>query len=72
MQTKKQQLISALSTLALTLVLSGGSTLPGTVLNNPNPAYLQSPAKYKTFEPDTENGLQPLTDIDEPVTNSPE
>lgn len=69
MQNKKQRLISALSTLALTFVLSSGLTPPGTAPENPNPAFPPVPVEEESPGTDGEEGINPLTDIDKPPTS---
>lgn len=68
MQNKKLRLISVLSTMALTFVLSGGLTLPGSTPENPDPVFRQTPVEENTSDTDTEEGIQPLSDLDETVT----
>lgn len=68
MQNKKLRLISVLSTMALTFVLSGGLTLPGSTPENPDPAFRQSPVEEETTETDEEAQIQPFTNLDDITT----
>ena len=66
MKNKKQQLKSALSTLALALALAGNLALPGTLPEDPNPILPQIPVEED--EPERDDGIRPLIDIDKPKT----
>ncbi|MCI9188158.1 MAG: hypothetical protein HFH84_00745 [Lachnospiraceae bacterium] len=68
MQNKKQRLISALSTLALTFVLSSGLTPPGTAPENPNPAFPQLPVEEEAPGTDGEEEIHPLTNLEDTTT----
>ena len=70
MKNKKQQLKSALSTLALALALAGNLALPGTLPEDPNPILPQIPIAEEEPERDEDNGIRPLSDIDKPITKS--
>lgn len=64
MRNKKQHLKSTLSTLALALALTGNLALPGTWPEDPNPIFQQIPVE------DEDDGIQPLSDVDKPITKS--
>lgn len=68
MKNKKQQLKSVLSTLALALALAGNLALPDASLEDPNSILPQIPVEDEVPERDEEDGVRPLTDIDEPIT----
>ncbi len=64
MKNKKQQLKSALTPLALALALAGNLALPSTWPKDPNPIFQQIPVE------DEDDGIQPLSDVDKPITKS--
>ena len=69
MKNKKQQLKSALSTLALALALAGNLALPGTLPEDPNPIPSQIPVEEETPEGDEDDWIRPLTDMDRPISS---
>ena len=54
---------SAIPTLALSLALSGEIISPGTAFDNP-PLPQRPPIEIDKPQPNTEDGLQPLSDLD--------
>lgn len=66
MKNKNQKLQSLLTTLVMTLILSGGLTLPGIVPGRPIPT--EPPVEGEGPEDEDEGGIQPLSDLDAPVT----
>ena len=68
MKHKFNSLKSALPALALSLVLSGGVTLPDTATENPENFPQQPSMEEEKPDWNDENGCQPLSDLDERVT----
>lgn len=66
MKHKNQKFQSLLTTLVLTLFLSGGLTLPGIAPGRPIPK--EPPVEEEGPEEDEGDGIQPLSDLDKPVT----
>jgi hypothetical protein len=68
MKNKNQKFQSLLTTLVLTLILSGGLTLPGIVSGRPGPIPKEPPVEGEGPEDEEGGGIQPLSDLTPPIT----
>lgn len=68
MKNKNQKFQSLLTILVLILILSGGLELSGAELKKPIPMPQEPPVEEEIPGDEEEGGIQPLSDLDPPVT----